>query len=82
MQMTATIRQEHFITSIADALQHISFFHPADYIAALGEAYRKEESPAARDGRLVVREAAKVDAAPFVQAEAMFALWDMQVART
>ena len=30
-------------------------------------------------GLLIVREAAKVDAGPYVQAEAMFALWDMQV---
>lgn len=45
----AVIRQDDFITSIADALQHISYFHPADYIRALAEAYRREESPAARD---------------------------------
>jgi fumarate hydratase class I len=47
--MRGTIRQEDFIRSIADALQHISYFHPIDYITALGEAYRREESPAARD---------------------------------
>lgn len=45
----ALIRQDDFITSIADALQHSSYFHPADYIRALAEAYRREESPAARD---------------------------------
>lgn len=45
----AVIRQDDFITSIADALQHISYFHPADYIRALAEAWRREESPAARD---------------------------------
>lgn len=49
MEMRGTIRQDDFITSIADALQHISYFHPPDYIRALGEAYRREESPAARD---------------------------------
>jgi fumarate hydratase class I len=49
MQTTHTIRQEDFISSIADALQYISYYHPVDYITALGEAYRREESPAARD---------------------------------
>lgn len=44
-----TIRQEDFITSIADALQYISYYHPVDYIKALGEAYKQEESPAAKD---------------------------------
>ena len=49
MQMTRTIRQDDFISSVADALQYISYYHPVDYITALGEAYRREESPAARD---------------------------------
>ena len=44
-----TIRQEDFISSVADALQYISYYHPLDYIQALGEAYQREESPAARD---------------------------------
>ncbi|MES2636583.1 MAG: fumarate hydratase [Pseudomonadota bacterium] len=44
-----TIKQADFIQSIADALQYISYYHPADYIQALGEAYKLEESPAARD---------------------------------
>ena len=43
------IQQDDFITSIADALQHISYFHPPDYVRALGDAYRREESAAARD---------------------------------
>jgi len=47
--MRGTIRQDDFITSVADALQHISYFHPPDYLRALGEAYRREASPAARD---------------------------------
>ena len=34
-----TIAQEDLIRSVADALQFISYYHPADYIAALGEAY-------------------------------------------
>jgi fumarate hydratase, class I len=43
------IRQEDLITSVADALQFISYYHPQDYIDALGEAYRAEQSPAAKD---------------------------------
>jgi len=43
------IRQQDFIQSIADALQFISYYHPADYIEAMGVAYRAEESPAAKD---------------------------------
>ncbi|HSC23856.1 MAG TPA: fumarate hydratase [Casimicrobiaceae bacterium] len=45
----ATIKQEDLIQSVADALQFISYYHPADYIAALGDAYARETSPAARD---------------------------------
>jgi fumarate hydratase class I len=46
--MTA-IRQQDFIASIADALQFISYYHPQDYVQSLAEAYRREESPAAKD---------------------------------
>jgi fumarate hydratase class I len=45
----ATIRQEDFIQSIADALQYISYYHPVDYITSLARAYEREKSPAARD---------------------------------
>ncbi len=44
-----TIRQEDLISSIADAFQYISYYHPLDYIQALGDAYEREESPAAKD---------------------------------
>ena len=44
-----TIDQQHLIDSVADALQYISYYHPQDYIAALGEAYEAEQSPAAKD---------------------------------
>jgi fumarate hydratase class I len=44
-----TIRQQDFIQSIEDALQYISYYHPLDYIKALGAAYEAEESPAAKD---------------------------------
>jgi len=44
-----TIRQDDFITSVADALQYISFYHPPDFLKALNEAYEREQAPAARD---------------------------------
>ena len=44
-----TIRQDDLIQSIADALQHISYYHPLDYIHALADAYSKEQGPAAKD---------------------------------
>jgi fumarate hydratase class I len=44
-----TIRQSDFITSVADALQFISYYHPLDYIEALSAAYAAEQSPAAKD---------------------------------
>jgi fumarate hydratase class I len=43
------IKQEDFISSIADALQYISYYHPADYITNLARAYELEESVAAKD---------------------------------
>ncbi|HEY5636832.1 MAG TPA: fumarate hydratase [Burkholderiales bacterium] len=46
--MTA-IRQDDLISSIADALQFISYYHPADYIQALGRAHEREQSGAAKD---------------------------------
>jgi fumarate hydratase class I len=44
-----TIRQDDFVASIADAFQYISIYHPLDYITALGRAWEREESPAAKD---------------------------------
>src|SRR6187397_1394263 len=44
-----SIKQQDLIDSVADALQYISYFHPPDYIRALGKAYELEQSPAARD---------------------------------
>jgi len=43
------IKQDDFIQSIADALQYISYYHPADFIQALDAAYQKEQNPAAKD---------------------------------
>jgi hypothetical protein len=47
--LTTIIREADLIESVADALQYISYFHPMDYIRALGEAYEAEQSPAAKD---------------------------------
>jgi fumarate hydratase class I len=44
-----TISAKDIVQSVADALQHISYYHPVDFIKALGRAYELEESPAARD---------------------------------
>ena len=44
-----TIKQADLIESIAAALQYISYYHPADYIAHLARAYDREQSPAAKD---------------------------------
>ncbi|MBA1445927.1 MAG: fumarate hydratase [Chromatiales bacterium] len=43
------IRQDDFIDSIADALQFISYYHPTDFLKAMGKAWEREESPAAKD---------------------------------
>jgi fumarate hydratase class I len=47
--MSTPIRQADFIQSIFDAFQFISYYHPLDYIQALGRAYEREEGPAAKD---------------------------------
>ena len=44
-----TIREDDFIQSIADAFQYISYYHPVDFIQAMGRAYEREASPAAKD---------------------------------
>ena len=47
--MPATIKRADLVQSVADALQFISYYHPADYIRALGRAYEREQSAAAKD---------------------------------
>jgi fumarate hydratase, class I len=47
--MTVAIRESDLIESVADALQYISYYHPMDYIRALGDAYDAEQGPAAKD---------------------------------
>ena len=46
---TTHIKQADLIETIAGALQYISYYHPADYIAHLARAYEAEKSPAAKD---------------------------------
>ncbi|MFW8565474.1 fumarate hydratase [Orrella sp. 11846] len=47
--MTVTIKESDLIESIADAVQFISYYHPADFIRHLASAYEREQSPAAKD---------------------------------
>src|ERR1700712_1488094 len=47
--MTTLLKAADLIESVASALQFISYYHPADYIAHLARAYAREESPAAKD---------------------------------
>jgi fumarate hydratase, class I len=44
-----TIAYTDLVESVAAALQYISYYHPADYIAHLARAYAQEQSPAAKD---------------------------------
>lgn len=43
------IRKEDVISSVADALQYISYYHPLDFVQALEKAYHREQSQAAKD---------------------------------
>ncbi|MEM7283841.1 MAG: fumarate hydratase, partial [Pseudomonadota bacterium] len=45
----ATIRKQDLIDSLVDALQFISYYHPKDFVDAVYDAYKKEESKAAKD---------------------------------
>jgi len=47
--MSTTIRHADFVDTVAAALQYISYYHPADYIAHLARAYEREQGPAAKD---------------------------------
>ncbi|MEG1768866.1 MAG: fumarate hydratase [Comamonas sp.] len=60
--MTTTIRQQDLIDSIAGALQYISYYHPADYIAHLARAYEREQSPAAKDAMAQILTNSKMSA--------------------
>ena len=45
----SVIREQDLISSVADALQFISYYHPIDFVDAVHEAYKREESQAAKD---------------------------------
>ncbi|WP_432786854.1 Fumarate hydratase class I, anaerobic [Oligella sp. MSHR50489EDL] len=47
--MTTIIKEADLVQSIADAVQFISYYHPADYLEHLARAYEMEQSPAAKD---------------------------------
>jgi fumarate hydratase, class I len=47
--MPTTIKAADLVESIAAALQYISYYHPADYIAHLARAYEQERSAPAKD---------------------------------
>ncbi|MGB3069280.1 MAG: fumarate hydratase [Ottowia sp.] len=59
--MTA-IKQDDLIESVAAALQYISYYHPADYIAHLARAYEREQSPAAKDAMAQILTNSKMSA--------------------
>ena len=43
------LRYADLVDSVSAALQYISYYHPADYIAHLARAYEAEQGPAAKD---------------------------------
>ncbi|MFZ9035177.1 MAG: fumarate hydratase [Francisellaceae bacterium] len=43
------IKAEDLIQSVADALQFISYYHPKDFVKAMHEAYKHEQSKPAKD---------------------------------
>lgn len=43
------ITEQHISTSVANALQYISYYHPTDFIAAMKTAYLQEESMQAKN---------------------------------
>ncbi|MGB3290456.1 MAG: fumarate hydratase [Burkholderiaceae bacterium] len=49
---TRTIQANDIIQSIADALQFISYYHPADFVSSLKEAYKAETPGPARNALL------------------------------
>ena len=47
--MTTVIKQDDLIESVAAAFQYISYYHPQDFLDHMADAYRREESAAAKD---------------------------------
>ncbi|SIP95771.1 fumarate hydratase [Pseudacidovorax sp. RU35E] len=58
----STISKSDLVESIAAALQYISYYHPADYIAHLAKAYEREQSPAAKDAMAQILTNSKMSA--------------------
>ncbi len=56
------IQQADLIESVSAALQYISYYHPADYIAHLARAYEREQSPAAKDAMAQILTNSKMSA--------------------
>ena len=44
-----TIREDDFIVTVRNALQYISYYHSIDFVHAMHDAWKREQSPAARD---------------------------------
>jgi fumarate hydratase class I len=47
--MSVSITEDEIISSLTDALQYISYYHPADYVQSLVRSYEVETSPAAKE---------------------------------
>jgi fumarate hydratase class I len=45
----STINEDDVVQSVADALQYISYYHSPDFVAAMHQAYIREQSEAARN---------------------------------
>lgn len=45
----SVIKQDDLISSVADALQYISYYHPIDFIQGVYKAWQHEVNPAAKD---------------------------------
>ncbi len=43
------IRKDDLISTVADALQYISYYHPVDFIQGVYQAYQREQNPGAKD---------------------------------
>ena len=45
----STIKEDDLISSVADALQYISYYHSPDFVHAMHEAWKREESQSAKN---------------------------------
>jgi fumarate hydratase class I len=54
--MTGAIRDADLVNSVRDALQFISYYHPADFVSNLAWAFEREQNPAAKNaiGQILV----------------------------